>query len=176
MKYQVALLFAAGIAAAVRITDFTPECADKCLEEAVAAGSPCTVDEAECQCEVDNYRAIYDAGVTCVLTACGGDVAINEVLPGAAAFCEEVIGPVATQVPNPGESSSAAPSSESSAATPAPATTTQAGSAARNGTSTPSANPPAATLSEAGPAPSGAASKIGAGVLALGGALAVFAL
>ncbi|KAK0702498.1 hypothetical protein B0T21DRAFT_257646, partial [Apiosordaria backusii] len=97
MKYFTALLAAAvaGVVAheghAHTLSDYVPECSLKCLSDARKSATTCKDDtELECFCILENYRAIYDASVACVMVACGQDVAVAEVLPSVISMCEEV--------------------------------------------------------------------------------------
>lgn len=118
MRYFAALLTAAAVASAATgsISTYMPECAVPCLTSAISGATTCKgPDDLECFCIADNYRAIYDSSVGCVLQACGDDVALGktppplgppispsvivanffpstgEVLPAAAKMCEEVV-------------------------------------------------------------------------------------
>ncbi|KAJ2904429.1 putative cfem domain-containing protein [Zalerion maritima] len=91
MRYS-AVVFAAvvGLATAQSPGDYFPECALDCLDSAVSSVTDCTVDDSSCQCEDANQSAIQTAATSCIIEACGSDVAINEVLPAAAEFCAAV--------------------------------------------------------------------------------------
>ncbi|KAF0331945.1 hypothetical protein K4K61_010781 [Colletotrichum sp. SAR11_59] len=173
MKSSYVLLATLGLAAAQqKFTDVIPECSVKCLTQAVKDGTKCSsIDDSQCICEATNYRNIYTVGVSCVLAACGGDVATGELLPAAAKFCREVTG-----------GASAPPVSSASVVSSAIASATSAASNATagvSGTSTPTSG---ATATGSGAAASGttqagAAAGVGSmgalGMLALG-ALAAF--
>ncbi|KAK3988931.1 hypothetical protein QBC44DRAFT_328456 [Cladorrhinum sp. PSN332] len=95
MKFFAALVATAALVSAQSssksLKDYVPECAYKCLDDARAAATTCKDDtELECFCVLENYRAIYDSGVGCVLLACGNDVSTGEVLPAVIGMCEEV--------------------------------------------------------------------------------------
>lgn len=85
MKYITAFL-AAAVAGVVAheghdhttLGDYVPECSLKCLSDARKSATTCKDDtELECFCILENYRAIYDASVACVMVACGQDVAVG---------------------------------------------------------------------------------------------------
>ena len=81
MKYFAALLAAAGVAsaAAKSLSTYIPDCAVPCLTSAISAATTCKgPEDLECFCIADNYRAIYDNAVACVLQTCGEDVAIRK--------------------------------------------------------------------------------------------------
>ncbi|KAF5125688.1 hypothetical protein E5D57_010378 [Metarhizium anisopliae] len=67
--------------------DYFPECSLKCLDQATKQATDCSMDNAVCMCVQKNYEAIYNAGVNCVLQACGPDEAVGKVLPAGAKFC-----------------------------------------------------------------------------------------
>jgi hypothetical protein len=72
MKASVHLLVAiAGLTAAQRMSDALPSCAADCLNNGIESATDCALDDADCICEVDNYRNTYDAATACVLQACG---------------------------------------------------------------------------------------------------------
>lgn len=189
----------AALVAAQDIKPFIPECSQKCLQDAAAKVSTCKLEplDGKCICEPATFEKISGAAVSCVLAACGQDVAIGQVLPGSKKYCDSVAAgggsgggsgsssssspPTAptsaptSKLPAPTTSSSsklptsAAPttSHSSSASSPAKPTT---GSPAGNGT-TPSGKP------SGPPVPAGAASAsagfvglvaaVGLGILAL---------
>ncbi|KAK4159905.1 hypothetical protein QBC43DRAFT_326308 [Cladorrhinum sp. PSN259] len=127
MKFFAAILATAAVASAATksLRDYVPECSYKCLNDARASATTCKDDtELECFCVLENYRAIYDAGVGCVLLACGNDVSTGEVLPAVIGMCDEVA-PTTSWIEDPSSSSTAAPSNSASAtASDAPAATT----------------------------------------------------
>lgn len=76
------VIFALATAAtAATIGDYVPECAVSCLEDAIKSATPCAVDDLNCICIADNYRATYTAGGACVIQACGTDAAVGEYQP-----------------------------------------------------------------------------------------------
>lgn len=88
MKSSYVLLATLGLAAAQqKFTDVIPECSVKCLTQAVKDGTKCSsIDDSQCICEATNYRNIYTVGVSCVLAACGGDVATGTLVPRPASW------------------------------------------------------------------------------------------
>ncbi|KAK3303905.1 uncharacterized protein B0T15DRAFT_512124 [Chaetomium strumarium] len=108
MKFAITLLSAAAIAmsaAAESLSTYMPACSVDCLTAAISTATTCKgPDDLECFCIAENYRAIYDSGVACVLQACGSDVSVGEVLPAATHMCEVVVarsGSTVTSVANP---------------------------------------------------------------------------
>lgn len=80
MKYFTALLAAAVAASAASLQDYVPECSLKCLSDARASATTCKDDtDLKCVCVLENYRAIYNSAVGCVLLACGNDVATSKI-------------------------------------------------------------------------------------------------
>ncbi|KAK4183886.1 hypothetical protein QBC35DRAFT_78319 [Podospora australis] len=169
MKYFTALLAAAVAVSAHEgghtLADYVPECSLKCLSDARKSATTCASDDdLKCFCILENYRAIYDAGTTCVLQDCGQDVAIGEVLPAVMAMCEEVL-PLTTTItddgsPTPRTSSPAGAASSAASAATSAATSEATGTAAEE------------------PAPSGTsgANSIAAGLIAVAAPLAIAAL
>merc|ERR1712169_53108 len=112
--------------AAQRMSDALPSCAADCLNNGIESATDCALDDADCICEVDNYRNTYDAATACVLQACGAAKSLDEVLPAAAKFCSEVTGgatapPVDESAPSTTASSATSKTtteSEASAGTP----------------------------------------------------------
>ncbi|KAH7376830.1 hypothetical protein B0T11DRAFT_324693 [Plectosphaerella cucumerina] len=160
------------------LLDAVPECAHKCLTDAINNGTPCKVDDGDCLCIPDNYYAIYDVGNTCVLLECGGAVSVEEVLPQAQQYCADITGGSAevtgtdlvTALPSatrpPASSGTAAQSSGSAASE-----NTSAASADAESTTTGAA--PAATSSDEPDAAVSLPRLGGLGLLAIG-ALAAF--
>ncbi|KAH6683539.1 hypothetical protein F5X68DRAFT_277114 [Plectosphaerella plurivora] len=96
-----ALLTLTGLAATViaqnsrpsgTLLDAVPECARKCLSDAVTNATNCKIEDGDCVCIPDNYYAIYDAGTQCVLLECGAGLSVEEVLPQAQQYCADVTG------------------------------------------------------------------------------------
>jgi CFEM domain-containing protein len=174
------------------LLDAVPECAHKCLTDAINNGTPCSVDDGDCLCIPDNYYAIYDVGNTCVLLECGGAVSVGasppfslrlpsrannppeEVLPQAQQYCADITGGSAEVTGT--ELVTALPSTTSS-----PAASQSSGSAASENTSAASADAestttgaaPAATTSDEPDAAVSLPRLGGLGLLAIG-ALAAF--
>ncbi|KAK2011588.1 hypothetical protein LZ32DRAFT_659582 [Colletotrichum eremochloae] len=176
MKYSYVLLAAAAglTVAQKKFTDVIPQCSVECLTKAVKDGTTCSsIDDSACICEATNYRNIYTVGVSCVLQACGSDVATGQLLPAAAQFCREVTG--GASAPPVGSASASASAVVSSAiaslsAASASASATAAPTAIASGSA---ASGPAATTT-AQPGAAAAVGSMGAfGMLALG-ALAAF--
>ncbi|SPO02442.1 uncharacterized protein DNG_05115 [Cephalotrichum gorgonifer] len=88
MKSITLLITVTAVAAAQKATDYFPECSIDCLEESVSAVSDCSFDDAWCICVQSTYEAITAHGTSCVMQACGSDVAVGEVLPAAIPYCE----------------------------------------------------------------------------------------
>ncbi|CAI4211724.1 unnamed protein product [Parascedosporium putredinis] len=61
----------------------------ECLKESVAAASDCDFEDAWCVCVQATYEAITGHATPCVMTKCGADKAIIEVLPAAIPFCAD---------------------------------------------------------------------------------------
>lgn len=79
MKSTLLLLACAftGSVVAQNREDYFPECSLKCLDQATKQATDCSLDDAVCMCVQKNYEAIYNAGLNCVLQACGPDEAVG---------------------------------------------------------------------------------------------------
>ncbi|KAK3396838.1 hypothetical protein B0T20DRAFT_243899 [Sordaria brevicollis] len=89
MQFFLTLIsLAAGLVAAQDPSTDIPACAQPCIAEAVSSATDCSDTDYACWCA--NKDAIVSAGTACVLSDCGADVAINDVLPAIDAFCAKV--------------------------------------------------------------------------------------
>ncbi|KAI8951205.1 hypothetical protein F4801DRAFT_546001 [Xylaria longipes] len=126
MKYIVSALALAAAVSAQSLSDI-PTCAQPCIDDARTKETSCGADDYKCIC--DNIDKLQAAATSCVLSACGADTALSQVLPAVQAFCtavengggatsEPTSAPTSepTSEPNTSEST-AVPTSES---TPAP--------------------------------------------------------
>ncbi|KAK0385294.1 hypothetical protein NLU13_7770 [Sarocladium strictum] len=121
----------AGFTAAQSMADALPSCATDCLNAGIKSATKCALDDAKCICEVDNYRNTYTAATACVLQACGAAKSLDEVLPAAAKFCNEVTGgatapPVDESAPSTTASAAAAAAETSQATTATSASVSEA--------------------------------------------------
>ncbi|KAM0323932.1 hypothetical protein ACHAQA_008513 [Verticillium albo-atrum] len=64
-----------------------PSCAIPCIREATESETDCTFGDYTCSCEPTNNAAIRAAATSCVIDACGVDVAVGEVIPATEALC-----------------------------------------------------------------------------------------
>ncbi|KAJ2891724.1 hypothetical protein MKZ38_000016 [Zalerion maritima] len=121
-----------GLANAIVISDYAPECALDCLTDAISSGTECSIDDGECQCIQENYEAIYIVGADCVIDACGSEAAVQEVLPAVGQFCTDVLAgegddtaetTTTTEEAAAEETTSEAVADETTGATPAETTT-----------------------------------------------------
>ncbi|KAK1764298.1 hypothetical protein QBC33DRAFT_517912 [Phialemonium atrogriseum] len=173
MKYLGVILATAGLALAQNVNDYFPECSIKCLLDSVSSATDCAQDDGVCICIFDNYASIVDDSTNCVIQACGADVAINKVLPGADNYCKAVTAAAsahtASKTSTPAASGTAAatgspsPSVTDAAASPPATTPAPTGSGSAN------APPPATTTSSAGAANAGSVglvAMLGLGALA----------
>ncbi|KAK4108050.1 hypothetical protein N656DRAFT_772083 [Canariomyces notabilis] len=147
MRYLPALLAAAALVSAQNesISDYLPACSIDCLTTAIADATTCTgTSDLECFCIADNYRAIYDSAVACVLQACGNDVSVGEVLPAAAHMCEVVVARASSTSAAASTGTSAAAGQSTGAATTTStngdSTTSPTSSPTSTGTATPGSN------------------------------------
>lgn len=117
MKYAFVSLALAALAQAQTRADI-PSCALDCLDNAVKASTNCATTDYACVCA--HFDELQGSSTTCVIKACGSDVAINKVLPAVQALC-------AAQ--SAGGSSAAAATTSAAATTAAAAPTTTAAAA-----------------------------------------------
>ncbi|KAL1862783.1 hypothetical protein VTK73DRAFT_6642 [Phialemonium thermophilum] len=163
------LLLAAGLAAAQSLTDFFPQCSIKCLEDGVKDATDCSIDDGVCMCIFDNYAAAVDDATQCVLSTCGNEVAVNTVLPAAAAFCSAVSSSHhLTGTPTVGTVAATGASTTSSSSAPA------SNSAESTASSSSSSSSSASSTSSSSPTPNVAAG--GAGSLGLAAVLGLGAI
>jgi len=151
MKYSAVALAAFVAVASAQDISIIPECALPCIDK--AALKVCTSkDDYKCICEKKD--SLVGSATTCVIGACGADVALQEVLPATETFCEEVL------AGGDGAATTTAAATTSAAATSAAPSSSAAAtsSAAAAPTSEAESSAPATTLapsSSAAPAPSG---------------------
>ncbi|KLU81064.1 hypothetical protein MAPG_00159, partial [Magnaporthiopsis poae ATCC 64411] len=80
MKTSTFILAAsAALVAAQDIKPFIPVCSHKCLQDAAASASTCKLEplDGKCICEPATLEKISGAAVSCVIAACGQEVAIG---------------------------------------------------------------------------------------------------
>ncbi|KXH25688.1 CFEM domain-containing protein [Colletotrichum salicis] len=77
MKYAYALAALAAVVAAQVDPTIIPECARKCLQDATASATSCKDGDYVCTCQPANKSAIQAAATSCVVGACGADVALS---------------------------------------------------------------------------------------------------
>ena len=82
MKYFYSLAALAALVAAQ-----LPECANDCIREATEAETDCTFGDWECLCIPSNREAVTGVATSCVIAACGVDVAVGEVVPAITSTC-----------------------------------------------------------------------------------------
>ncbi|KKY35741.1 putative extracellular membrane 8-cysteine cfem [Diaporthe ampelina] len=122
-------LLAAGLVAAVFAQDLSsiPQCAQSCLTDAISQDGQCQATDTSCVC--GRIDALTTLATSCVLSACGQDVALNQVLPAVQAYCA-----------GGGSGSSAASSAASSAPASTSATPTSASEASESSAASSSAS------------------------------------
>ncbi|KAI1312912.1 hypothetical protein F5Y03DRAFT_339688 [Xylaria venustula] len=126
MKYAVAVLaFAASTVSAQSLSDI-PQCAISCINDAITKATTCATTDYKCICA--NSDALTTQATPCVLSACGADVALQQVLPAVQAFCSAVNsgGGSTSETTSEATSTAASTSASTPASTPtsAPASTT----------------------------------------------------
>lgn len=111
MKYAlVALALAAAARAQTR--DDIPECAIPCIDDAITSETDCETTDFACACA--NIESIQGAATGCVLSECGAEVALGEVLPAIEALCAAIGDEEPTEAPTeePTEAPTEAPTEE----------------------------------------------------------------
>ncbi|KAL7800992.1 hypothetical protein V8C43DRAFT_302196 [Trichoderma afarasin] len=84
MKFTLVLATFAAVVYGQTIDDI-PACARTCIENAVLAAGCSSGTDVACACA--NFTAVQNGSTSCVIAACGVDVAINQVLPATQALC-----------------------------------------------------------------------------------------
>ncbi|KAJ4309185.1 hypothetical protein N0V84_011651 [Fusarium piperis] len=137
MKFSLAVLALIASVQAQTRSDI-PACALPCLDDAVESETDCRTTDYVCVCS--NFDKVRGKATTCVISECGSDVAINEVLPATEALCK-----------NPGSGSESGAESSKAETSKAGTTAAEATSAAPETTSEAAATTSAAaeTTSEA---------------------------
>ncbi|EGX94601.1 hypothetical protein CCM_02872 [Cordyceps militaris CM01] len=146
--------------------DFLPECALKCLDDATQKVTSCSLTDAVCWCVQKNYEDIYNAGVACVLTECGNDKALRQVLPGAAKFCAAATASAQAASSTPAPTATASPSSSGATGNNTATITSSAASSGGSSSST-------ATPSTASPGAAATSGPIAGAAILFAGILAV---
>ncbi|EFY94976.1 CFEM domain protein [Metarhizium robertsii] len=153
MKFlAIASLAMASLAAGQSLADL-PSCSLGCLNDAVKQGTSCSATDLPCIC--NKFDVIQGAAAGCILSACGQDVALNEVLPATQKLCAnagsgsntDTSAPTPTK--RPGQTATVAP-------VPPPATTVE-----------PVSPPPTVTGGATGFAPMGGLAMLAVAALAL---------
>lgn len=77
MKFTLALATFVAAAYGQTLGDI-PACAVPCIQNAIAADTTCAAGDYACACETQNFNAVLAGSTSCVVAACGADVAISE--------------------------------------------------------------------------------------------------
>ncbi|KAI0433150.1 hypothetical protein F5Y09DRAFT_299809 [Xylaria sp. FL1042] len=88
MQFTLAALTTLAIAVSAQSWDDIPACAQPCILDAVAAVTDCSSTDYACICA--DRDAVQNEAQSCVIAACGLDVALNEVIPAVDAACASV--------------------------------------------------------------------------------------
>ncbi|KAI1749696.1 hypothetical protein F4782DRAFT_533134 [Xylaria castorea] len=141
MKYTVAALALAVAVSAQSLSDI-PACALPCIDDARTKDTTCGADDYKCIC--DNINTLQTDATTCVLSSCGADTALNQVLPAVSKFCAAVeSGGGATSTPT------STPTSEPTSTPTSEPTSTPTSEPTSESTSGPTSESTAASTSEA---------------------------
>ncbi|KAG5988920.1 hypothetical protein E4U43_004610 [Claviceps pusilla] len=137
-----------------------PSCATGCLDGAVRQVSTCATSDLVCVCK--KFDAIQGAAASCVLGACGKEVALNKVLPVTLQLCAKT-SPGSSSgnapFPQPGNSASVFPQPVTSSATPSPVMTTTSFATTPDATISPTS--PTSTVSTGSPISTAGAAVVG---------------
>ncbi|KAI1744926.1 hypothetical protein F4680DRAFT_403711 [Xylaria scruposa] len=88
MQFSLATIAAlVGIVSAQTWNDI-PACAQPCILDAVTSETNCGSTDYQCICAARD--TIQNAAASCVISACGLAVAINEVIPAVNAACDAI--------------------------------------------------------------------------------------
>jgi hypothetical protein len=115
MKFTIAAIALAAIVRAQSLSDI-PKCALPCIDDAIANETKCTTTDFACICKKDNFSAIQGAATSCVISECGAETALNEVLPATEKLCSAQDGGSTTTAAAETTSAAAETSSTSSEA------------------------------------------------------------
>ncbi|KAI0813768.1 hypothetical protein GGR55DRAFT_545031 [Xylaria sp. FL0064] len=85
MQFTLATLAALVAAVSAQSWDDIPACAQPCIDDAVAAVTTCGSTDYTCICA--SRDTVQAQAESCVIAACGEDVAENQVLPAVEAAC-----------------------------------------------------------------------------------------
>ncbi|KAJ6444565.1 CFEM domain-containing protein [Purpureocillium lavendulum] len=142
-SFAVVTLALASLVAAQSRSDI-PSCALPCLDDAVKASTSCATDDFSCICA--SMDKVQGAAAGCILSKCGQDKALNEVLPAAKKLCANAPAPTA-------KPSASKPSGGSVSATVSPTVTVPP--TQQPSTTAPTTGPPTVTAGAAAFAPVG---------------------
>ncbi|KAL1875787.1 hypothetical protein Daus18300_002978 [Diaporthe australafricana] len=173
-------LLAAGLVAAVFAQDLSsiPECARTCLTDAITQDGQCQATDSACVCgRIDSLTTL---ATSCVLTACGQDVALNQVLPAVQTFCANVgsssgssaASSVASSVSSAASSVSESVSATATVGSPSGSASTASATESSSGSATASASTTskASTTSGSGSSATGSAASASSSVVTAGAA------
>ncbi|KAI0904453.1 hypothetical protein F4824DRAFT_456268 [Ustulina deusta] len=86
MQFTLATLATLIVAVSAQTWEDIPACAQPCILDAVADVTDCGSTDYTCICAARD--TIQNAAASCVISACGLIVAINEVIPAVNAACD----------------------------------------------------------------------------------------
>ncbi|XXG99567.1 hypothetical protein Hte_005906 [Hypoxylon texense] len=87
MKYTIVAAVLVAIASTQSLSDI-PQCALPCIDDARTSSTNCAADDYACICS--NQDVLTTAATSCIIQACGADVAAGQVLPAVNTFCDAV--------------------------------------------------------------------------------------
>ncbi|KAK2601625.1 hypothetical protein QQS21_004860 [Conoideocrella luteorostrata] len=175
MKFSAVAAVAFAALVSAQSKDDIPSCAIPCLDDAVKSKTSCSTTDFACICKKENFSAIQGAATSCVISKCGPEKAVGEVLPATQKLCAAAGKPDSSSPPSsaPSSDGGAAPTSTAGPTTAAP--TTQASQPAVTNCPTTVATQPTVPCNGTAPATSAPVTAGAAGLAPIGG-LAMLAI
>ncbi|OAQ66283.1 extracellular membrane protein, CFEM domain-containing protein [Pochonia chlamydosporia 170] len=178
MKFVAVAAVAMAALASAQNRNEIPSCALPCLDDSVKKVTSCSTSDFACICKKENFSKVQGDATSCVISKCGADKAVSEVLPATQKLCDEAAKggnsapasqssekPTETQAPTGKPTETAMPTESAPATTDCPTTMTSAPSPTGNGTAPATSAP--VTAGAAGFAPIGGLAMLAIGALAL---------
>ncbi|TRX96055.1 hypothetical protein FHL15_003197 [Xylaria flabelliformis] len=88
MQFSIPTIAALVSVVSAQTWNDIPACAQPCILDAVAAVTDCGSTDYQCICAARD--TIQTQAASCVISACGLDVAVNQVIPAVNAACEAI--------------------------------------------------------------------------------------
>jgi len=104
-----------------------PSCAQSCLTPVIKEKTNCAATDLACICK--NFSSIESAATACVITSCGAQDAINDVLPAVAKVCQPFTGAAGSATSSGTSAAETSPQTASTSASSTVASSASTGSA-----------------------------------------------